>query len=244
MTTKRPHLVSPIAYETLTDSVYKTIKKKILAHDLPLGTRIKDDEIAVQLCVSRTPVREAIHRLIRDGLVEVIPRSKTRVVTLSEADINEIFELRIALESMAARLSADRIPAQQLEHLNHLHALAENRLKKQDSRPALYFDREMHRVILDNCGNRRLIGMMHRINDYVTLFRNLSERTPAHRGFNYKHREIMRALNRQDGEVAGRAIEDHILMAKEQTQRDFQQHQLHEAKEIKHGGTRYNREVV
>src|ERR1700761_8902396 len=110
MSKKRSGGLTPIAYETLTDSVYKTIKKQILTHELPLGSRIKDDDLAAQLGVSRTPVREAIHSLIHDGLVEVIPRSKTRVCTLSEGDINEIFDLRIALESLAARLSADRIP--------------------------------------------------------------------------------------------------------------------------------------
>ena len=233
MSSKKPHLLSPIAYETLTDSVYKSIKKQILSHELALGSRIKDDEIALQLGVSRTPVREAIHSLIRDGLVEAVPRSRTRVRTLSEADINEIFDLRIALESLAAALCADRIPPPELEHLNHLHSLAEAGLKRDDSRPALHFDREMHRVILEYCGNNRLVAIMHNINDYVTLFRNLSERTPAHRGFNYRHREIMRALNKEDGEAAARAIEDHIRMAKEQTQRDFEQHQLHHAQETK-----------
>jgi DNA-binding GntR family transcriptional regulator len=233
MSAKRPHLLVPIAYETLTDSVYKSIKKQILSHELPLGSRIKDDEIAAQLGVSRTPVREAIHSLIRDGLVEAIPRSRTRVRTLSEGDINEIFDLRIALESLAAGLSAERIPPTELEHLNHLHTLAEAGMKREDSRPALHFDREMHRVILEYCGNNRLMAIMQNINDYVTLFRNLSERTPAHRGFNYRHREIMRALNKEDGDAAARAIEDHIRMAKEQTQRDFEQHQLHQAQETK-----------
>jgi DNA-binding GntR family transcriptional regulator len=231
MSSKKLYLLSPIAYETLKDSVYKSVKKLILTHELPLGSRIKDDEIAHQLGVSRTPVREAIHSLIRDGLVEAKPRSQTRVRMLSESDIDEIFDLRIALESLATRLSIERIPSAELERLNHLHTLAEAGIKKNDSRPALHFDSEMHSVIIKNCGNNRLIAIMQNINDYVTLFRNLSERTPAHRGFNYRHREIVRALNREDGEAAARAIEDHILMAKEQTQRDFVQHQLHNSKE-------------
>jgi DNA-binding GntR family transcriptional regulator len=241
MNNKRPHLLVRIAHPKLTDSVYESIKKQILNHELPLGSRIKDEEIAQQLGVSRTPVREAIQILIRDGLVEAIPRSKTRVITLSEADIDDIFDLRIALESLAAKLCAERIPDEDLTHLNHLHSLAEAGLKRDDSRPALHFDREMHRVMLDNCGNHRLVSMMHNINDYVTLFRNLSERTPAHRGFNYRHREIMRALNKQDGDAAARAIEEHILMAKEQTQRDFEQHQLHQGKAMRPGADKRRR---
>jgi DNA-binding GntR family transcriptional regulator len=231
MTTKRPHLLSPISHVTLTDNVYKALKKHILTLELPLGARVRDEDIAEQLGVSRTPVREAIRNLIRDGLMEVIPRSKTRVCMLSEADVNEIFDLRVALESLAARLSADRIPEKQRQHLNQLHTLAEAGLKQDDSRPALEFDREMHRLILENCGNVRLISMMNTINDFVTLFRNLNARTPAHRGFNYRHREIMRALMREDGPAAAKAIEEHILMAKEQTQRDFQHQEMDQARE-------------
>jgi DNA-binding GntR family transcriptional regulator len=231
MTTKKPQLLSPISHVTLTDNVYKTLKKQILTLEIPMGARVRDEDIALQLGVSRTPVREAIRNLIRDGLVEVIPRSKTRVCMLSEADVNEIFDLRVALESLAARLSADRIPEKQRQQLNHLHSLAEAALKHDDSRPALEFDRDMHRTILENCGNARLISMMNTINDFVTLFRNLNARTPAHRGFNYRHREIMRALMREDGPAAAKAIEEHILMAKEQTQRDFQHQQMDQARE-------------
>lgn len=225
--------ISPIAYSSLTETVYKAIKEKILNHEIPMGSRIRDELLAEQLGVSRTPIREALRALIRDGLVEVVPRSRTRVRNPTEQDIIEIFDLRIELESLAARKSADRIPPDQLQQLRQMHDAAEDDLRKGSTRLALEFDKEMHRVILDNCGNERLRQIMGTINDSVAFFRNLGARTPAHRGFNYRHREIMRALAREDGEAAARALTEHIEMAKEQTLRDFEDHKLQEAGEIK-----------
>ena len=163
--------------------------------------------------------------------MEVVPRSRTRVRNPTEQDIIEIFDLRIELESLAARKSAERIPPPQLQQLRQMHDAAEEDLRQGSTRLALEFDKEMHRVILDNCGNERLRQMMGTINDSVAFFRNLGARTPAHRGFNYRHREIIRALAREDGEAAARALAEHIAMAKEQTLRDFEHHKLQNAGE-------------
>jgi len=203
--------LDPINYVTLTESVYRSIKQLILNHDIPLGSRIRDEELAKQLGVSRTPVREAIRNLIRDGLVEVVPRSQTRVKTLSEDDIEEIFDLRIALESLAARRAAERMDRETVARLREMHESAEGELKKGNPGLALKFDGEMHRSILAASGNKRLQEMMGNINDYVSLFRNLSARTPAHRGFNFRHKEIIRALERENGENASMYMAEHII---------------------------------
>jgi DNA-binding GntR family transcriptional regulator len=231
MKAKKVISISPIAHPSLSDTVYKSIKEIILNHGFPRGARIRDEELAAQLGVSRTPVREAIRTLIRDGLVEVFPRSMTRVRNFTEQDVIEIFDIRIELESLAARKSAERIPADELEHLKALHDAAEEGMRDGSPKGALEFDSEMHRIILENCGNERLKQIMGNINDSVTYFRKLGERTRAHRGFNYRHREIMRALAREDGDAAAKALAEHLLMAKEQTLRDFEQLRVEEADE-------------
>ena len=222
--------IQPITYASLADTVYRSIKEKILNHEFPRGARIRDEELSKQLGVSRTPIRQAIRSLIRDGLVEVVPRSMTRVRNFTEQDIIEIFDIRIQLESLAARKSVDRISLAQLQHLKSLHKSAEEGLRDGSPKLALEFDREMHRVILENCGNERLQQMMVTINDSVSFFRKLGERTQAHRGFNYRHREILQALFRKDGDAAAKALTEHILMAKEQTLRDFEQQGFREIK--------------
>jgi DNA-binding GntR family transcriptional regulator len=216
----------PIPYVNLTDQVYRAIKHRILSNEFEVGSRLRDEELALQLSVSRTPVREAILRLSREGLVEIIPRSGTRVRTFTEQDIEDIFDLRIALEALAVRKAATLIETPDLERLREMYERAEIALKKGDAKPALDFDTEMHRTILRASGNERLQDMMATINDFVTLFRNIGAGTPFHRGFNYRHREIVRALERRKPDLAARALSEHLEVAKTELFRDFRQRKL------------------
>jgi DNA-binding GntR family transcriptional regulator len=217
---------APIEYEKLTDKVYRVIKERILAQDIEVGARLRDDDLAGQLRVSRTPVREALLRLAREGLVEIIPRSGTHVRIFTGHDIEEIFDLRIALESLAVRTAALALAPGPLGRLRELHKAAEAAAADGEIGPALLFDHEMHRMIIEASGNRKLQEIMGTINDFVTLFRNLGARTPAHRGFTYRHKEIMRALMKRDSEAAARALTEHIEVAKRELFRDFQERKL------------------
>ncbi|MBC7190503.1 GntR family transcriptional regulator, partial [Candidatus Aerophobetes bacterium] len=87
----------------LSQLVYETLKKKLISEENweVLGTRLQEDQLARQFGVSRTPVREAIHRLEKDGLVQIIPRRGAFVKTISAEDVKEIFDLRGALECLA-----------------------------------------------------------------------------------------------------------------------------------------------
>lgn len=216
----------PIQYVNLTDRVYRVIKDRILSQEIEVGSRLRDEEIAQQLGVSRTPVREAVLRLSREGLVEIIPRSGTRVRTFSEEDLEHIFDLRIALEALAIRKAVARIEPEQIKRLRSMHVKAELALQQGDAKPALEFDTQMHRVILEASGNPRLQEIMVTINDYVALFRNIGARTPYHRGYTYRHREIIRALERRDPDMGARMLSEHIEVAKKELFRDFRQRKL------------------
>jgi DNA-binding GntR family transcriptional regulator len=216
----RVAVFKPIRQENLTDHVYRAIKQRILTQEIEIGTRLRDEELATQLEISRTPVREALMRLHRDGLVDIIPRSGTRVRSFTHSDIDEIYDLRIVLESFAVRKATSRLSDDAIARLRELHEKAETALAAGNSRPALDFDREMHAAIIDACGNTRLQQFMAIINDYVTLFRNLGARTPFHRGFTYRHREIIQALERRDPNAAAGALAEHIETAKRELFRD------------------------
>jgi DNA-binding GntR family transcriptional regulator len=213
----------PIPQENLTDHVYRAIKERIVAQEIEVGSRLRDEELAVQLGVSRTPVREALMRLHRDGLVQIVPRSGTRVRTFTEQDIEQIFDLRIALESLAIQKATSRLTDDEIARLRTLHERAETALKSGNTRPALDFDHEMHAAIIKASGSTRLQEFMATINDYVALFRNLGARTPFHRGYTYRHREIVRALERRDPVTAVRALSEHIQAARTELFRDIRQ---------------------
>jgi GntR family transcriptional regulator, rspAB operon transcriptional repressor len=225
----------PIAYVNLTDQVYRAIKHRIISNELEVGSRLRDEELAAQLSVSRTPVREALLRLSREGLVEIIPRSGTRVRTFTGQDIEDIFDLRIALEALAVRKAATRIERPEIERLRDMYERAEAALKKGDAKPALDFDTEMHCTILQASGNARLQQVMATINDCVALFRNIGAGTPFHRGFNYRHREIVRALERRNPDLAARALSEHLEVAKAELFRDFRRRKLLEPSDTRAG---------
>ncbi len=222
----RPAVLVPIEYVTLTDQVYRTLKEQILTQQIELGARVRDEELAEQLGVSRTPVREALRILIRDGLVETFPRSQTRVRTFTEHDLEEIFDIRIALESMAAKAAARHITPSEISRLRNAFDRSEAGLRAGDNRLSLEFDRDLHRVVLECCRNTRLQEIMATINDYVTLFRSIGAKKTVHPGFNYKHLEILSALERGDGVAASEAMAQHIEVAKSNTQHDFKQPSL------------------
>lgn len=216
----------PIPYVNLTDQVYRAIKHRILSNEFEVGSHLRDEELAAQLGVSRTPVREAVLCLSREGLVEIIPRSGTRVRRFTEQDIDEIFDLRIALEALAIRKAAVRLERAQVQQLHAMHEAAQSALKKGDTKPALEFDSQMHRTILQAAGNQRLQQMMTTINDCVTLFRNIGAGTPFHRGYTYRHRDLVRALKRRDPDLAARLMSEHIEVAKKELFRDFRHRNL------------------
>lgn len=215
-----------IEHVSLALRVYRAIKDRILTGEIPPGSRLRDEELAAQLGVSRTPVREALMSLMREGLVEIISRSQTRVRTFTEHDLEEIFDIRIALETLAVRAAVEHIRPSQVSRLRAAQRAGAAAFKVGNPTPVFDFDGEMHRAILEASGNRRLQEMMVTINDYVILFRSISATTMSHRGHTARHDDILRALERRDADGASRALAEHLLVAKEQTLRDFVQRQL------------------
>ena len=126
---------------------------------------------------------------------------------------------------MARKLACRRLLAK-LRRLRDMHEQAEAALKKGDTHPALVFDSEMHLAILEASGNQRLQEMMSTITDFVVLFRNIGAGTPFHRGFTYRHRDIVRALEHRHPDVAARMLTEHIEVAKRELLRDFHQRKL------------------
>jgi len=96
---------------SLVDAAHNALRRRILDNAYPPGHQVLEQALAEELGISRTPLREALIRLQKEGLVEVIPRHGMRVLPVSPADMKEIYEILSALESMAAALAAKRRPS-------------------------------------------------------------------------------------------------------------------------------------
>lgn len=190
-----------------TDRAYEALKLEILHNRLPPGTPISHDTIATQLQISRTPVREAILRLEREGLIEIRPRQGTFVAPLDLHRIRELYAIRRLLEGEAARLATPHIPAEELD------ALA--RQLKSIKDPVARFDagQQVHLLCALHCGNRTLRHMLESMQDHFIRFRTLSRRLPIDiRNFDRQHQAILQALidrNPKQAEAAAQAHMDH-----------------------------------
>lgn len=142
---------------TLVDAAYEAVRQRILDNVYPPGHRVLEQELAGDLGVSRTPLREAMVRLRNEGMIEIVPRHGFRVLPLSATDMQEIYQTLTALESMAAELAARRRPAAaELKPLEDASRDMARALRANDLAAWAEADERFHRSLLDLCGNRLL----------------------------------------------------------------------------------------
>jgi DNA-binding GntR family transcriptional regulator len=142
---------------SLVDAAYQAVRQRILDNVYPPGHRALEQELAQELGISRTPLREAMVRLRNEGMVEIIPRHGVRVLPLSATDMKEIYETLTALESLAAELAARRKPAAaELRPLEDASRDMARALRANDLDAWAKADESFHRILIELCGNRLL----------------------------------------------------------------------------------------
>ena len=142
---------------SLVDAAYEQVRRRILDNVWPPGHRALEQEVALALGMSRTPVREALMRLQQEGLVEVIPRHGMRVLPVSPTDMREIYQILTALECMAAELLAQRKPGdKELKPLVDATKAMDKALKAEDLDAWAAADERFHAHLVELAGNRQL----------------------------------------------------------------------------------------
>lgn len=145
------------ARTSLVDQAYDVIRRRVLDNVFPPGYRALESELAEALGISRTPLREALIRLQKEGLVEVVPRHGMRVLPVSPADMAEIYVVLAALESAAVELVAKRGPPERdLKPLLQATRDMDLALKADDLDAWAAADEQFHRTLMELAGNRML----------------------------------------------------------------------------------------
>ena len=199
-------------YLPLRDVVFNTLRQAILKGELKPGERLMEIQLANKLGVSRTPVREAIRKLELEGLVLMIPRKGAEVAEITRQDMEDVLEVRTALEELAVKDACDHITDAQLSELKK----ASNEFKKallegKDLVTCADADMHFHDVINSATNNRRLIQMLNNLSEQMYRYRMeylKDERT--HKTLIEEHDAIRRALKKHDKVKAGAAIRVHI----------------------------------
>lgn len=199
------------SYQPLREVVCESLREAIRKGILKPGERIMEIQLAEELGVSRTPVREAIRKLELEGYVVMMPRRGTYVANMSIRDINEIFEIRSALESLSNGLAAEHITDEELEHLQRLLVIIGGYIKDKDMDKIVETDIEFHDVLYHAARNRRLIGIISNLRDQLTRFRTLSMSYPGRLEATLaEHKAIVDAVANHDRAAASRAAEVHM----------------------------------
>jgi DNA-binding GntR family transcriptional regulator len=196
---------------SLVDAAYEQIRRRILDNTWPPGHRALEQEVALALGMSRTPVREALMRLQGDGLVEVIPRHGMRVLPVSPTDMREIYQILTALECMAAELLAQRKPSdKELEPLVAATKAMDKALKAEDLDAWAAADERFHAHLVELAGNRQLQATVLNYWDRAHRARMFSLRLrPKPVNSTKEHLQLVRRLRAGDAEGAARVNRAH-----------------------------------
>jgi len=167
------------------------------------------------LQVSRTPVREALLRLERDGLVRVVPRVGFFVQEITKRDLTELFELRELLETHAARKAASRLTDAELAAARALLEEGRDAVSQQDLTKFLETEIEFHTLVIERSNNRWLAVMMESVRDLTYRVRVLSLQSLENLQQSCEeHQRIFDALVARDGDAAGLRMSEHIRNVK------------------------------
>ena len=193
--------------------VYDVLRKGIRAGQYVRAERIREEEVARTLGVSRTPVREALSRLQARGLLEVAPGGLV-VASLTRPQIHELYAMREILEGSAARFAAQHASSSDIATLRRLAVLFERSLG--DPSKLAHVNREFHGAIYEAANNRYLLRTLDELNDALAL---LPSTTFTVTGRPEKaieeHAEIVAAIERRDADSAERLARSHIQRAQE-----------------------------
>lgn len=223
------HLAALNDQQQLTDRVHAALREAITTGRLAPDSRIKQEQVATELGVSRTPVREALHLLEREGLVRLVPRRGAIVQGFTAADVRELYELRELLEPEAAALATDRANAQERREVLVLARLTDRRSD------GFGPNRDFHHALCAPCRNGLIMRTLdsvwtHRAAEglftYQTLAAGALERLAA------EHADIAQAFFDADAARVRALVHDHVRAAGSDALARLPEHEDHEAEEI------------
>lgn len=204
------------SYKPLRDVVVESIRQAIISGQFPPGMRLMELQLAEEMGVSRTPVREAIRKMELEGLVVMIPRRGAYVADISIKDINEVYEDRTALDVLSAGLAAERIDKSEIQEMRELLAEEAALVEARDYPKIIDNDTAFHDVIYRASGNTRCMNIISNLREQITAIRGRSMPYPGRVEIMLKeHRAIFDAIAAGKVEKAQEAVRTHMENAEQ-----------------------------
>ena len=200
---------------SIADQIFEKLENDILIGTYERGTIVTELGLSESLGVSRTPVREALLRLEQEHLVIFVPKG-VKVIGISFEDMETIFDMRIRIEGLAARLAAERATDEQIHDLNEYVDLQEFYFNKQDIENMQLMDSNFHKTLYQMSHSVHLYQILFELHKKTLKYRGVSIAKKARAELSYKeHKDICNAISQRNADLAEALTIKHIENAKE-----------------------------
>ena len=203
-------------HRPLREIVYEELKRQILVGEIAPGTRMMEVDLADVMGVSRTPVREAIRKLEKEGLVTIEPRKGAYASNISIKDMVDVLEVRQGLEAMAASIASGKITEKQKAELLHVVEQYKAAVESENIEEIIKYDEAFHSLIISISGNKTLMQVFSTVQELALRFRyiyyddfNRYESMPR------EHQLIEEAIMSGNAESARIAAGEHVAKLKD-----------------------------
>jgi DNA-binding GntR family transcriptional regulator len=196
---------------SLGNQAYQGLKRIILERQILPGGKLNEGDLANALGISRTPIREAINRLEKEGLVQIVPQRGAYVVQFTEKDVYELFLIRENLEGLAAYLAATKMNEKDLAKLTSFIEGFSEPFDEKEIRRYAREDFKFHQAVVQFSDAQRLINLIATLHDYIRIFRLTTMGVSGRMKISLEeHRDLLDAFRRKNAEEAEQKMRAHI----------------------------------
>ncbi|MCT4566187.1 MAG: GntR family transcriptional regulator [Maledivibacter sp.] len=216
MTESKSNKLEISNYKPLREIVFEYLRNSILSGELEPGERLMELQLAQQLGVSRTPIREAIRKLELEGFVEMLPRKGAYVADVSIKDILDVLEVRMFLEGLATNLAAERMTDEEIEELKVILQKFEDEIETMEKQEMIKLDNKFHDTIIKGSRNNKLMQIVQGLQEQFQRFRVIYfNEYSEHQDLIKYHRAIVKAIADRDSKKAQEYAQTHVEMIEE-----------------------------
>ena len=215
------------AAENLSTRVYNQIKHLILCNEIMPGQKLSHQQLSERLGVSRTPVREALTRLVQEGYVSFLPKRGFTCKEIRMQEAEELYELREALEAFAVEKAVRSLTDEQLARLRQKIETYGRDVENRFSRERLVYDQDIHLAIARMSGNETLLNLLSHVFERIVLKRRTDGIYDSARGSaaHQEHLNLLAAVERRDAAGAVALVRSHIQAGRQNVMTDLKQRQ-------------------
>jgi DNA-binding GntR family transcriptional regulator len=209
--------------EDLRDQTYFQLRKAILSGPMRPGTVLVQEQLAEQLGISRTPVRDALDRLANEGLVVRSPGGRIHVAPFSLEELHEKYAVRQALETLALRLAAPNLPGPPMLKLKALLEEMRQAISENQTQRVIQAGAAFHETIFIACGNTYLRQLLTTLSESIRRYRHTAIDMPGRASETLReHEQVVEHLSAGNISAAERAMEEHIARSQQRLERGIQ----------------------